>query len=181
SAGLGRLLSERQAPDRRRAVFLDARFALGAAAPRCDDEAGGFAEVLDHLVVRVWVAERPPLLFVAGGLEERLLHLPQHLVDRDSRAGKRDLLLLAGVAPRDGDCCRREVAAADLDAERHALQLPLVELEAGPVLGPIVDTDANTRYPQLVGDGSGGLGHISALGLAEDRHGDNLLRRDATR
>ena len=175
------MLSERQAPDRRRAVFLDARLALGAAAPRCRDESGGFAEVLDHLVVAAWVAQRPPLLFVAGGLEERRLHVSQHLVDRDSRSRKRDLLLLAGVAARDGDCCRREVAAADLDAERHALQLPLVELEAGPVLGPIVDTDANSRSPQLVGDGSGGLEHISALVLAEDRHDDNLLRRDARR
>src|SRR5439155_22246674 len=146
-AGLGRLLSERQAPDRRRAAFLDARFALCAAAPRCRDESGRLAEVLDHLVVAARVAERPPLLLVAGGLEERRLHVSQHLVDRDSGARKRDLLLLVGVAARDGDRCRREVAAADLDAERHALQLPLIELEAGPVLGPIVDTDANTCCP----------------------------------
>src|SRR5439155_11644812 len=150
-------------------------------APWCRGESGGFAEVLDHLVVAARVTERSPLLLVERVAIQRCLHVSQHLVDRDSRARKRDLLLLAGVAARDGDCCRREVAAADLDADRHALQLPLVELEAGPVLGPIVDTDANTRCPQLVGDGSGGLEHFSALVLAEDRHDDNLLRRDARR
>jgi hypothetical protein len=39
--------------------------------------------------------------------------------------------------------CRRQIAPADLDTERHALQLPFVELEAGSILGPIVDPDAN--------------------------------------
>src|SRR5919201_2770517 len=69
SAGLPRLLAERQAPNRRRAVFLDARLALRAAAARSHDEPGGFAEVLDHLVVAARIAQRPPILFVAGRLE----------------------------------------------------------------------------------------------------------------
>src|SRR5207248_5571703 len=106
-----------------------------------------------------WVAERPPLLFVTRRAVERRLHFSEQLPDRGRRASKRNLLLLSAIPTGDGETCRSEVAAADLDAKRHALHLPLVELEAGPVLGPIVDTDANTCRPQLVGDGSGGVEH----------------------
>ena len=82
------MFSERQTPDRRRAVFLDAHLALLATAPRRRDEPSRTAKVLDHLVVAAWFSERPPLLFGAGGLEERRLHVSQQLVDRDSRASK---------------------------------------------------------------------------------------------
>ena len=137
--------------------------------------------MLDQLVVAARVAERSALLFVAGGLEESSLHRSEQLVDRSRRPVERDLLLLARVATHDGDRCRREVAGAELDAERHALQLPLVELEPGPVLGPVVDPDTDARRPQLVGQGRGGPEHPGALVLAEDRHDHDLLRRDARR
>ena len=61
------------------------------------------AEVLDHLVIAARVAQRPPLLFLAGGLQEGRLDVAQQLVDRGSRASERDLLLVAAVAARDGD------------------------------------------------------------------------------
>jgi hypothetical protein len=47
-------------------------------------------------------------------------------------------------SPDDGDRSGSDAAAADLDADGHALRPPIVELEAGPVLGAIVDKDTDT-------------------------------------
>jgi hypothetical protein len=133
-------------------VVLDTHLALPASTPPRDDEPRRIAKVLDHVVVAVRVAERLPLLFVARGVEERCLDSAQQLVDRDRHVRQRDLLVVADVAARDAGRPRCEVAAADLDPERYALQLPLVELEVGPVLGPIVNPDANSRRAQLAAD-----------------------------
>src|SRR5919198_1177772 len=173
-----RLLVEPQTPDRRRALALDAGLALGAATPRGRNEPSRVSEVLDHLVVAARVAERSPLLLVERVAIERRLDVVEKLVDRRAHVRERDLLFLAGVAASDGDAPGSEVAAADLDTERHALELPLVELEPGPVLGAIVDTDANARCAQLVCDGSAGAHHVGPILVAEDRHDDHLLRRD---
>src|SRR5262249_22275318 len=121
-----------------------------AAAPRRCDEPRGVAEVPDHVVVAARVAERSPLLFGSRGLEERRLDVAQQLVDRDRHARQRYLPLLAGIAARDGHCLFREVATSDLDPHRRTLQLPLVELEAGPVVRAVVDADADTARAQLV-------------------------------
>jgi hypothetical protein len=138
-------------------------------------------EQIDQLAVAARVAERSPLLFVARGLKEQRLHVAQHLVDRDGRVRKRDLLLLGGVAPRDGDCCRQEVAATDLDAERHAIQLPLVNLRPGRYSGRSSTRTRTSAARSPSATAAAGLEHISPVILAEDRNDHDLLRRDARR
>ena len=47
------------------------------------------------------------------------------------------------------------------------------------MLGPIVDANADTCRPQLIGHAGGGLEHLSVIVLAGDRHDHDLLRGHA--
>src|SRR5262249_42097669 len=163
------LLVEGESPQGRRAVLLDTRLAVAAPAPARDGEAAGATEELDHLVVGRRVAEGSPLAFVTGLAEEGGLDLGEQLDRRGGQPCERQLLLLAGVAAREGGRSGRDVAGAELDAQRHALELPLVELEAGPVLLAIVQTNANPGSAQLIGDGGGSFDRRRPVVLAEDR------------
>jgi hypothetical protein len=91
------------------------------------------------------VSERPPLLFVAGSLVERRLDGAEHLVDGD----RRPRTLISRFSPVSRRATVTTPAASRerrSRSEGHPLQLPLVELEPGPVVA-IVDTDANARRP----------------------------------
>jgi hypothetical protein len=149
-----RFVVERKTPDRCGAVVLDADLALPAAAPWSFDEPSGVPEVLDHLVVATGRAERTPLLLIQRLAVERCLDVVEQLLDRSGQVRQGDLPFLAVIPTGDGDRSRGEVAAADLNADGRAFQLPLVELEAGPVLGAIVDTETDAGRAKI-GGGSG--------------------------
>src|SRR6185312_13556789 len=84
-------LSERQAPDRGRALVLDARLAFRAAAPRRGDEPARLAQVLDHLGVAAGITERSPLPLVERGSEQRCLDGAQEPLDLGAGPRERDL------------------------------------------------------------------------------------------
>ena len=99
-------------------------------------------------------------LFVVGRLErvlgteaqravvERLLHLCEQLLDALGQSVLRNKRLAFAprhVAARECDCAFLNVARAQLDAQGHALDFPLVELEARRQMRAVVQLPTKTR------------------------------------
>ena len=67
----------------------------------------------------------------------------------DDDFGERELLLLAAQSVGERDHVRGEVPRADLDPERNAAELPVVELEARRGALAVVDLDPHAGGAQL--------------------------------
>src|SRR5437762_13686313 len=82
-------------------------------------------------------------------------------------------------SPDKGCLTFSQVTRTDLEPDRHALELPFIELEAWPLLAPV---DLHPDVLQLFLDADQGAFDLPALGIAaEDRHDDDLYRRDPAR
>ena len=86
---------------------------------------------------------------VAGALEELALEARQLVRQVFGQRHRRQRALL--IPPRmqpigEGDLTRLDVAGTHLQAQGHALQLPVVELVARPVVAP-VDVQAHAHSP----------------------------------
>src|SRR6185369_461751 len=90
-------------------------------APRQAGEPG--SRRLDGLLERGDV-DRPRVAQREGLLVEAGLHLVEQRWDAARRLAERGCALLAGVAAGERDVPGGQVARADLDADRHALELP---------------------------------------------------------
>ena len=76
-------------------------------------------------------------------------------------------MILERVAARDRDGAGGDVARPDLDAQRHAAHLPLVELPGGALFYTIIELDAATAR-QLVGQPLR-RGQHALIALLQDR------------
>ena len=75
-----------------------------------------------------------------------------------------------------------QVARPDLDAHRHTLQLPFVELEARCEIVAVIQLDAQVVCGQFLLDSRGRIENSRALGVPlVDRHDDDLDRRQLGR
>src|SRR5215472_12049655 len=154
-------------------LLLDPGLAFRALTPRRPHEAGAVAEVLDELgkrgdLVRVAVAE------VARPLEQRVLEVDELVADGLVQADGRDRALLPRQSVHHRHLARLDVARPDLQPERHALQLPAVELLARPLVCP-VDPQPDALGLDVAPPGLDELvDQLPAGGVPEDRHDDHL-------
>ena len=95
------------------------------------------------------LAQRAPLPLVARARKSESAPRASSSPTRPPRR-RAGLLPGAGVAAPTATAPAARSRRAELDAQRRAAQLPLGELEAGPVLGPVVDADAHARRAQRV-------------------------------
>src|SRR5215469_13406762 len=158
----------------------DARLALLALAPGSPDDAIPLFEVRDQLgqgahLDRVLLTEvQCPLVEVA--LEP--FQLDRQLLGQRSRRHRPPL---TRQAVDERDLLRLHVPRAHVQPERHALQLPEVELLTWSIQAPV---DSQPDAPGL--DGTlpclnECLDDLPALSVPEDRHHRHLDRRDARR
>ena len=83
-----------------------------------------------------------------GAVEQRLLDRRQQLLDVRGQALHRHERLLARVAARQHHLRLLDVLGPDLEAQRHAAQLPLVELPAGRLRVAVVEHHADAARDQ---------------------------------
>src|SRR5260370_38529339 len=141
-------LLQRQARDRRLRLRLDLRLALAVATPPRLDEAEPLA-VRHDLAKLAIVCDgvRPALAERQSLVVERALNLLQQRVHTLGHACHGARLLGLAVRARHEDYLLvLVIAGADLDAHRHATQLPVVERAAGALLAP-VGSHAHARGP----------------------------------
>ena len=177
-------LLERDAADRRASLGLDRRLALGAPAPVREDEArrrlrAGLQLVEARGRGRSRLPERERALVEVGLDLDRASVAPAAAGSSASGVER----LLAGVAPDEHRLRLLDVARADLEPERHAPQLPLVELPAGRLVGP-VDLDADAGAERASSAPTRPRRDTASLVLrlrARDRDDHHLDRRDPRR
>ena len=141
-SGLTARAVDRHVADRGLRVGLDLRFARGGAAPRRDDEAGtAFHRLLERVVTcpRAACARRGTAR--ARSSRFRWISSSSSRI-RGRQAVHRQALLLARVAPGDQHRRLLDVLGPDLEAQRHAAQLPLGELPARTLVA-LVERDAD--------------------------------------
>ena len=171
------LLLERDAAAGHTGLVLHLELAGEVAAPHGLDEAAVF--LLQLLGLGQRVRGIGVLVEVALGLvEQALLHGLEQLGDARLELVERDGDLLAVVAA-DGDAVAGlDVLRADLDAQRHALHLPVGKLPAGAVVAEIA-LRAQAGGLQARDELLGLLGH-AGLVRCDGQH-DHLDRRDVRR
>src|SRR5207244_8029195 len=129
-------------PDGGLRLRFDLRLALGPPAPAAHHEPTGILDERAQLLVargmkRVLLAER------LGLFEQRELDIAEELVDLVGNVAERPRLLLSRVAPRHHGLPAFDVARAELDSNRHALQLPIIELEPWADVVAVVEVGAD--------------------------------------
>ena len=126
-----------------------------------------------RLVCSCWNASARSNMFCWIAVEQ-LLHAARQAVHR-----RRELL--ARVAARQHHLLLLDVLRPDLEAQRHAAQLPFGELPARRVGVAVVEHHAHAGRDERVAD----LLRVRQHGLppvaAGNRHDDHLVRRDARR
>src|SRR5690606_22799883 len=172
---------ERDAPHGGLGLFLDGSLAGRFAAVGGVDEA-----VLDHLL-ELFVGlgvERLLLPEVERPLEQRVVERRQRRRDSGRQLRERHGALVAIQPVGERADARLEDTWTDLDAQRHALLLPLVELAARTDALPVVDLDAHTGSNERTLNVSDGRHHagpgIGVVG-AVDRQYYYLVRRQLRR
>ena len=148
--------------------------ALQIAAPHGLDEAAPGLLQLLGLLKRVRL-EDVAVEVGLGLVEQALLHIVQQLGDARLELIERDDNLLAVVAA-DGDALALfHVLGADLDAQRHALHLPVGKLPAGAVVAEVA-LAADARGLETADELLGLLGDAGLV--RRDGQHDDLDRRD---
>ena len=111
-----------------------------------------------------------------------LVDIRQELLHCATQAIPRGLELLAGVSHNDLDFARLNVASSELQSDRRAAHLPLVELVARVMRVAVIDGHAQTCFTQLSSDlmGLGGESRRIVL-LLSDRDDDKLSLGDLRR
>ena len=105
-----------------------------------------------------------------------MLDVLQKAGEHGGQLGEGDGLLFVGIAAEHDALAVFHVARADLHAHGHALELPVVELEAGREGVAVIELDADAGGPELVVD-LGALLHHAAL-VRGHGHDDGLNGRD---
>src|SRR5690606_35145652 len=157
---LGAGALERDAARRGLRLLLDGLLAGGLPAVRGVDEA-----VLDALAELVEAGRVVGVLVAvgAGALQQRLVERRQRRRHALGHGAQRHRLLRAGEAVGELRHALLQVLGADLEAQRHALLLPLVELAAGAQALAVVDLHAHALLAQRGGQRVD-LGHDARLG-----------------
>src|SRR6476646_2852001 len=137
-AGILRL--ERQETDGRLGLRFHLGLALRVTAPRATHEPAAVGDQLLQLVearrpVGVRIAERDRVV------EQALLQRIEQPFDRPVGSIEPELLLLAGVPPRDRDLVRLEVAEPEVEPNRDPTEFAVCGLVPGPQVVTIVDLD----------------------------------------
>src|SRR5690606_2793306 len=179
-------LLERKHADRRLRLFLHPRLALRRAAPAGVDEAARPIDDLPEPPVVLDAAIRVLLPPPDGRGEHRLLDRLETGPDAGQRLRLADGLLAQLLAvdrtPDEDELLLRHVTRTDLDPERHALALPLVELRARRHPLPRIEVHTHAVVPERL---------LRVLRLLEnerpflvppiDRDDHDLVRREAGR
>src|SRR5262245_46976639 len=145
------LVPEWNIPECRLCLRFDLRFAVDAAAPAGNHEAGAaFHGRFEFLEARH--ARRVGLAILERALVERLLNLVEQCDHAAAQPFHRAEHFLARVAPGEHDLRFLDVLRTDLEAERDAAKLPLRKLPSWRVGFPIVQHHANTAADEVVAD-----------------------------
>src|SRR5262249_1930440 len=120
---------ERDAANRRAGLGLHLRLAGLVAAPVAAEEPRARLQARGELVERLDAAGAA-VAVLPGALVELVVQRVERGGDGLGDAVERDGLLLAVVAPDQHALAVLDVARADLEPDRHAAHLPLVELPA---------------------------------------------------
>src|SRR5438067_4663071 len=152
---------------------LDLDLILFGAAPGRDDETNRFAEVADQGLQGVH-PNRVRLAKLLGPLEEIRLDALQHCRDGGAQVPDRHRGFRSVEAPDDHDRALRQVAGANLHPDGDALQLPLVELEARPLVTPV---DLDPDVVELGEDTGQGRFDLASLSLGSKDGDDHDLHR----
>ena len=129
---------------------------------------GGLARLLDGADV---VQVTPGVLHRLAC--ERRLDITQELGHRVRQPRQRHALPFAAVAPDDRGGLAGQVAWADLDAHRNALELPLGDAPAEAEAGAAVDAAPDASAPERL---LGGGDRFQRAGLVADGDDDGLDR-----
>ena len=114
--------------------------------------------------------------------EELTLDRCQAFAHARGDLGDGDLLLLAAEAAGDHHPVGGDVARTELDPHRDALELPLRELVAGPMLIAVIEADPDALLRQVGAQPVRDRQHRGALVVGSvDRHDRDLDRRDRRR
>ena len=92
--------------------------------------------------------------------QEAELNLAEHVVGPCGHRVAWHLLSDVAVASHQRDLAAGQVAGADLEPHRRALQLPLEELGPGPDVLALVELDPHPGIAQLRGHRGSGLCHL---------------------